>query len=248
MQHRSLWGLVPLVMVGLQVVACGGPTATAKTEAPAKIEPIQGSEFKKMTLTEQAIKRLGLQVVTLREEQTTRKRLIGGEIIQPGGSFAVRVRLSVSEYEAVDATQPVSVLPGKVSAAPQTRTVTAQPVPAAPVSLVAGPAAAIVTVPVDWSLQGTDHGFTGADKVMVEVSLKGSGMRRVIPYSALVYEINGDTWVYTSPEPRVFVRGKVVVDYIDGDRAMLREGPPAGTQIVSVGATELYGAEFRTGK
>lgn len=247
MQRGSLWGLVPLVMVGLQVVGCGGPSAAAKVQA-VKIDPIEGSSFKRLTLTEQAVKRLGIEAAPLREQQTTRKRLIGGEIIQPAGSFAVRLRLSVSDYQAVDATAPVSVLPGKVSAGVPARTVIAQPVPAPPVSLVAGPAAAVLTIPVDFTLQGVDHGFAPAEKVMVEVALKGSGMRKVIPYSALIYEINGDTWVYTSPEPRVFVRGRVVVDYIDVDRAVLTDGPAAGTQIVAIGATELYGAEVRTGK
>jgi len=247
MQHRNLWGVVALGIVGLQVVACGGPSAAAKVQA-VKIEPIEGSSFKRLTLTDDAVKRLGIEVAPLREEQTTRRRLIGGEIFQPAGVFAVRVRLSVSDYEAVDATVPVRVLPGKVSAGVPARTVIAQPVPAPPVSLVTGPAAAVLQIPVDFTLQGVDHGFGPAEKVMVEVALKGSGMRKAIPYSALVYEINGETWVYTNPESRVFVRGRAVVDYIDGNRAVLRDGPPAGTQIVSVGATELYGAEFRTGK
>ena len=247
MQHRSLWGLVPLVMVGLQVAGCGGTPAAAKVQA-VKIEPMEGSSFKRLTLTDQAIKRLALEVAPLREEQTTRKRLLGGEVVTPAGRFAVRLRLSVSDYEAVDATRPVRVLPANASAPAPTRDIIAQPVPAAPVSLVAGPAAAILQIPVDFSLDGVDHGFIGAEKVLVEVSLKGGGMRKIIPYSALIYEINGDTWVYTSPEARVFVRARVVADYVDGNRAVLTEGPPSGTQVVSIGATQLYGAEFRVGK
>ncbi|TFD71289.1 hypothetical protein [Cryobacterium gelidum] len=65
-----------------------------------------------------------------------------------------------------------------------------------------------------------------------------------IPYGALIYTANGDTWVYTSPEPLVFIRAMVVVDRIDGQVARLSAGPAVGTAVVTVGAAELYGAEF----
>lgn len=71
--------------------------------------------------------------------------------------------------------------------------------------------------------------------------------RKVVPYSSLIYDSHGETWVYTSPHPRTFVRHKVVVDYIDGDIAVLNDGPPAGTVVVSVAVAELYGTEFGVG-
>src|SRR6266581_2617264 len=69
-------------------------------------------------------------------------------------------------------------------------------------------------------------------------------LRKVVPYSALIYDLHGDTWVYTNPEPLTFVRAYVSVDYIDGDLAVLSNGPPSGTEVVTIGAPELYGAEF----
>ena len=69
----------------------------------------------------------------------------------------------------------------------------------------------------------------------------------IIPYGALLYDADGDTWVYTSPEPLVFERAAVTVDRIRGDRVYLTEGPPIGTKVVSVGAPELFGAEFGVG-
>jgi hypothetical protein len=125
----------------------------------------------------------------------------------------------------------------------------AQPVPQAPIpSLPSGAAGANIVLPVDWTLQGVDHGLIGAEKVMVEVSMKGGGMRKVVPYSSLIYELDGRNWVYTNPEGTAFVRAPVVVDWVEGDRAVLSEGPSAGTPVVAVGASELYGAEFRTQK
>jgi hypothetical protein len=68
--------------------------------------------------------------------------------------------------------------------------------------------------------------------------------RTVIPYAAILYDTQGATWAYASPEALTFVRTPIVVDRIDGDTAILSDGPPAGTLVVTVGATELYGAEF----
>jgi hypothetical protein len=80
--------------------------------------------------------------------------------------------------------------------------------------------------------------------VNVRVPQPGSGTpQKVIPYSALMYDVHGDAWVYTNPEPLVFVRQPVTVEYVEGDLAVLKEGPAAGTPVVTVGAVELLGSE-----
>ena len=71
--------------------------------------------------------------------------------------------------------------------------------------------------------------------------------QKVVPYSALIYDPFGLTWIYTSPEPRTFVRHQVQVDYIEGDVAILSDGPPTGTVVASVAVAELYGTEFEVG-
>ena len=76
----------------------------------------------------------------------------------------------------------------------------------------------------------------------------GDTTRRVVDYSAVVYEPKGDTSVYTNPEPLVFVRKAIKVEYIEGDVAVLADGPPAGTAVVNVGTAELLGMEFGVGK
>jgi hypothetical protein len=72
-------------------------------------------------------------------------------------------------------------------------------------------------------------------------------LRKVVPYSSLIYDPKGRTWVYTSPQPRTFVRQQVEVDRIDGDQVFLADGPAAGTQIASMGVAEIYGAETGVG-
>jgi hypothetical protein len=76
---------------------------------------------------------------------------------------------------------------------------------------------------------------------------RSASQRRVVPYAAVLYDASGDTWVYTSPEPQVFIRHKVTIEYIDGDQAVLTDGPPVGTPVVTVGAAELFGTEFEIG-
>jgi len=72
----------------------------------------------------------------------------------------------------------------------------------------------------------------------------GSTQQTTIPYAAVLYEPDGVTFTYTSPEPLVFVRQPITVDRIDGDLAFLTDGPPTGTAVVVVGAAELYGTEL----
>ena len=39
----------------------------------------------------------------------------------------------------------------------------------------------------------------------------GGAPRRVVPYSAVLYDANGDTWVYANLEPLAYVRERVTV-------------------------------------
>jgi len=70
----------------------------------------------------------------------------------------------------------------------------------------------------------------------------------IIPYAAVLYGLNGETWTYTNPEPLVFVRQSIVIDHIEGDSAFLSEGPDTGTAVVIIGVAELYGAEVGVSK
>ena len=71
--------------------------------------------------------------------------------------------------------------------------------------------------------------------------------KSIVPYSSIIYIANGEAFVYTSPEPRVFVRQPVEVDYIEGDMVVLKNGPAPGVLVASVGVQELLGTEFGVG-
>ena len=70
---------------------------------------------------------------------------------------------------------------------------------------------------------------------------EGGGL--IAPYSSIVYDTAGGTWVYTSPKALTFHRRSVVIETIKGGKAYLKEGPPPGTSVVTVGVAELYGTE-----
>ena len=140
MQRRARWMIFVLILTALPLAACSQELAGASTEKASYVEDIEGSDLKRVILTEKAAERLDIQIALVSEEQ-------------------------------VDGTQ-----------------------------------------------------------------------RLVIPYAALIYGLNGETWAYIRPEPLTFVREAIIVDYIEGDIAVLLVGPPIGTEVVTVGAALLYGA------
>lgn len=69
-----------------------------------------------------------------------------------------------------------------------------------------------------------------------------------VPYAAVIYDIEGNTWVYTNPEPLTFVRAPIEIDYIEGDQAFLSQALETEHPIVTVGVIEIYGAETGVSK
>jgi hypothetical protein len=65
----------------------------------------------------------------------------------------------------------------------------------------------------------------------------------VVPYAALVYEVDGGTAVFAETEPLTYQRTPVTVAFRNGDQVVLTAGPPADTEVVTVGAAELVGIE-----
>jgi hypothetical protein len=89
---------------------------------------------------------------------------------------------------------------------------------------------------------------SAAERLAVQTaSVERDGNRLIVPAAAVLYDPQGGEWVYTSPEPLVFVRHPITVDRFERDVAVLSDGPPVGTEVVEVGVSELYGAEFGVG-
>jgi hypothetical protein len=99
-------------------------------------------------------------------------------------------------------------------------------------------------------IKGTDvkrvrFSAEGAKRIGLQTAaIRGSSQGKIMPYAAVIYDAEGDAFTYTSPERLTFVRQKIEIDHVDGDRVVLSGGPPAGTEVVTVGAAEVYGTEF----
>ncbi len=146
MKHTNLWIIFVLIIASLQISGCGSQGTKAQKISPYRLEAVEGSDFKRVILTEKAAQRLDIQ-----------------------------------------------------------------------------------TAPIQ--------------------SLQVNGQeQKTIPYAAVMYGLQGQTWTYTNPAPLVFVRQVIVVDSIQNDLAVLSEGPDVGTQVVTVGVAELYGAELGVSK
>ena len=74
--------------------------------------------------------------------------------------------------------------------------------------------------------------------------IRQDGQETVLPYDAVIYGADGKTYAYTAPEPLTYVRQEIEIDHVAGDSVMLSGGPPTGTEVVTVGAAEVYGTEF----
>jgi hypothetical protein len=97
-------------------------------------------------------------------------------------------------------------------------------------------------------VEGAQQVLKAGQRLVVRVTDPNSGgLHRVIPYSAVIFDAKGETWTYVNPEPLVFVRERIVIDHIQGDLAVLKDGPKIGTNVVKVGAAELYGVENKVG-
>ena len=87
----------------------------------------------------------------------------------------------------------------------------------------------------------------GAGRVGIQtqpINVAADGTGSVIPLAAVLYDKDGKTWTYTTSQPLTFVPQEVVIGRIDGDTAILTSGPAPGTEVVTVGAAELLGAEY----
>jgi hypothetical protein len=69
------------------------------------------------------------------------------------------------------------------------------------------------------------------------------GQTLVVPAEAVYLNADGTFWVYTNPETNVYVREVVELIRETSEFAFLSAGPAPGTEVVTVGVPELYGAE-----
>jgi membrane fusion protein, heavy metal efflux system len=160
----------------------------------------------------------------------------------------VRVPVYVGDRAAVDGeadalVSDLSARPGLEPEGPPGKVRKTLGLPAAPAIAPPSANAAAGTVDLFYGLDNRTAKYSPGQRVGVSLSLKGEGKSLTVPWSAVVLDIYGGTWVYEQTGERSYVRRPVAVRYVAGDTAVLASGPRAGTKVVTAGAAELFGAE-----
>ena len=249
MKRRNLWiGLVVIMIAALGLSACGQEPTQEKIEPVELVD--QGDGRNLVILTEKAAERLDIQTDTVREEQIFLIRELGGEVteISSADEALVMVSLSAEEAVMVDPNVPalIFLLVGDDPEDDDNGEGLMAELDELP-GLDDAEDNGVATLV--YSVKNTEAGLVTGQRLMVELPLKGDeGPRLVVPYASLLYDLNGETWIYISPEPLQFLRVPVVVDYIKDDLVVLVDGPPVGTKVAIVGVAELHGADTGVGK
>jgi hypothetical protein len=83
-------------------------------------------------------------------------------------------------------------------------------------------------------------------RILLQTTLvKPHGADVSVDQAALIYDKKGMPWVFTVVAPLTYVRAAVSIKKVDQNNLMvLSSGPPAGTEVVTVGAIELWGTEL----
>lgn len=153
----------------------------------------------------------------------------------------IRVPVYAGERDTLDTEARAEVVP--VGGPPARTGVIATPIQAPP-------SADVMTAGVDvfYRLANPDRAARPGQRVTVRVPLRARQEGLIVPRQALLFDAFGGTWVYEDKGQGTFVRHRVAVADMLEEDVVLSAGPPAGTRIVTVGAAELFGTEFGTGK
>jgi len=107
--------------------------------------------------------------------------------------------------------------------------------------------AAAATADLFFEVENSPLTLRPGEKVGVSFGA-GKSDALIAPWSAIIHDINGGTWVYENTAPQTYSRRRVEVLYVRDGFAALARGPRAGAKVVRTGAAELFGAEFGVGK
>jgi RND family efflux transporter MFP subunit len=107
--------------------------------------------------------------------------------------------------------------------------------------------AAAATADLFYEIENSPLMFRPGEKVGVSFGREQSEAL-AIPWSAVIHDINGGTWIYENPSPQTYNRRRVEILYVRDGFAAVGRGVSAGTNVVKTGAAELFGTEFGVGK
>ena len=161
--------------------------------------------------------------------------------VSSDGKFWVRVHVFSGDLAQVDVQKDAEIIPGSIRE--MSSHIFAKP--------IKGPQrsdAASSSSDIYYEFDNSEGLFRTGQKVIMILNLKSSATSLVVPYSSIVYDMAGGTWVYTLKEPQVYLRKRVEISHISGEMAIMTRGVSPGEEVVVSGVAELYGTEFGGGK
>lgn len=174
----------------------------------------------------------------------------GGALFEIVDLSRVWIRTPVFVGDLAELAPGEAAQVGALTAKPGAPQRTALPVAAPPTAN-----AATATVDLFHELDNREAKLAPGERVAVALRLRGEATSLTAPWSAVVHDIHGGTWVYEQTGPAAFTRRRVRVREALGGLAILEsgpeaglavllpQGPDAGAPVVSAGAAELFGTE-----
>jgi RND family efflux transporter MFP subunit len=153
----------------------------------------------------------------------------------------IRVPVYVGDLEKIDLEKDATVMP--LGTDQRSAFFTASPIQGPPLS-DAGSASADLY----FEIANSDRFFRIGQKVRVSLLQKAPEESPAIPVSAILYDINGGSWVYVRIASHVYSRCRVEMRHVVNDYAVLTRGLNPGDEVVIAGAAEIFGTEFGVGK
>ena len=148
----------------------------------------------------------------------------------------VRVPVYVGDLAEVAAAADAAI--GDLAMRPGSAQRSAKPIHAPPTAN-----AAAGTVDLYYELDNREESYRPGQRVGASLTLKSEADSLTVPWSAVIQDIHGGSWVYEQTGDGVYVRRRVAVEHVVDDTAVLAFGPPPGCQVVAAGAAELFGTE-----
>ena len=253
-ENRSIFSLVPamtsadLVRTAQAQVDADGAVAAAKVQLEGaqrvlkRAEELIAAKSGIGRTVDDARTQVGLAEAALRTAQE-RRALLGAPVFDAVNTNQLWVRVPV--YVG-DLAQLKSGAPATISvfgADAKEPGLTATPI-AVPLSTSANP----LISELFYELKAGTLGLRPGLKVSVSLPAQGNEESQIVPSSAILYYVHGNTWVYENIGPQAFTRRRVEVRRVLGADAILGRGPKPGAKIVTAGAMELFGTEFGAGK
>ncbi|MDX1414250.1 MAG: hypothetical protein R3293_08660 [Candidatus Promineifilaceae bacterium] len=232
-----------LIFAAAVLAACRTPESGGHEEPYELVENAQ-TGYNEVVLTEKAAERLGIDTVAISEGGTIEAQTIRGEVAD---STAGKVRVSLNKQllDQVDTNNALVLfdddddsddgLMAELSEGPDDEE--------------DEPGDDDDDEVLFFDINEAGQSLAQGQAVFVKLPMAAGAVKElIVPYSAVIYGLNGETWVYVNTAPLTYMRQEITVEHIDGGDAYLSSGPPAGTAIVTVGVAELFGADTGVGK